>query len=58
MDTIFFQSSYEYDFKTICILSKNSSDILFHSSSVAVLSEPTFGWEVSFVLFLKTPHIV
>ena len=26
----------------------NSSDILFHSSSVAVLSEPIFGWEVGF----------
>ena len=35
----------------------NSSDILFHSSSIAVLSEPIFGWEVAFVLFSITPHI-
>ena len=35
----------------------NSSDILFHSSSIAVLSEPIFGWEVTFVLFSKTPNI-
>ena len=35
----------------------NSSDILFHSSSIAVLSEPIFRWEVAFVLFSKTLHI-
>ena len=29
----------------------NSSDILFYSSSKAVLKEPIFGWEVVFVLF-------
>ena len=29
----------------------NSSEILFHSSSIAVLSEPIFGWEVVFVLY-------
>ena len=36
----------------------NSSDILFHSFSQAVLSEPIFGWEVAPVLFSKSPHIV
>ena len=35
----------------------NSSDILFHSSLITVLSEPIFGWEAAFVLFSKTPHI-
>ena len=35
----------------------NSSDILFHSSSIVVLSEPIFRWEVAFVLFSKMPHI-
>ena len=34
-----------------------SSDILFHSSLIAVLSEPIFRPEVAFVLFSKTPHI-
>ena len=38
-----------------CNFKLNSSDILFHSSSIAVLSEPIFGWEV--VLFSKTLHI-
>ena len=32
-------------------------DILFHSSSIAVLNKPIFGWEVAFVLFSKTLHI-
>ena len=38
----------------------NSSDILFHSSSIAVLSEPIFGREVAFVLFclLKYPYSI
>ena len=31
----------------------NSSDILFHSSSIALFSEPIFGWEVAVVLFSK-----
>ena len=35
----------------------NSSDILFHSLSIAVLSKPMFEWEVAFVLFSKMPHI-
>ena len=35
----------------------NSSDILFHSSSIAVLSEPIFQWKVTCVLFSKMPHI-
>ena len=35
----------------------NSSDILFYSSSIAVLSKPIFGWQVAFVLFSKTLHI-
>ena len=40
----------------------NSSDILIHSSSMAVLSEPIFGSEVAFVFFFffffsKTPCI-
>ena len=34
-----------------------SSDILFHSSSIAVLNQPIFGWDVAFSLFSKTPHI-
>ena len=36
----------------------NSPDILFHSSLIAILSEPIFEWEVAFVLFRKTPDIV
>ena len=40
-----FQLLYQHAFKT------NSSDILFHSSSIAVFSKPIFGWEVAFVLF-------
>ena len=32
----------------------NSSDILFPSFSIAVLSKPIFGLEVAFVLFSKT----
>ena len=32
----------------------NSSNILFHSFSVAVLSDPIFESEVAFVLFSKT----
>ena len=35
----------------------NSSDILFPSFSIAVLSESIFGWEVEFVLFSKMPYI-
>ena len=35
----------------------NSSDTLFHSSSVAVLIEPIYEWEAAFLLFSKTPHI-
>ena len=35
----------------------NSSDILFHFFSIAVLSKPIFGWEVAFVLFSKMHHI-
>ena len=35
----------------------NYSDILFHSSSITILSEPIFGWEIAFILFSKTPHI-
>ena len=32
----------------------NLSEILFHSSSIALLlSEPIFGWEVAYVLFSK-----
>ena len=33
----------------------NSSDIWFCSSSIVVLSEPIFEWEIAFVLFSKTP---
>ena len=32
----------------------NSIDILFHFSSIAVLIEPIFWWEVAFVSFSKT----
>ena len=35
----------------------NSSNILFHSSSIAVLSVPIFRWEIAFVLFSQMPHI-
>ena len=39
-----FQSLYQHAFEPIVHASKiNSSDILFHSSSIAVLSEPIFG---------------
>ena len=31
--------------------------ILFHSSSIALLSEPIFVSEGAFVLFFKMPHI-
>ena len=48
----FFQLLYQHGFKV------NSSDILFYSSSIAVLSEPIFGWEVEFILFSETPHMV
>ena len=34
----------------------NSSDILFQSSSIPVLSEPIFGLDVAFVLFSKMPN--
>ena len=33
----------------------NYSAILFNTSSIAVLSEPIFGWNVSFVLFSIHP---
>ena len=36
----------------------NSSDISIHSSSIAVLREPTFGWDVEIGLFSKTLHII
>ena len=46
-------------FEMICMPSKYIfSDILFHSSSIAVLSETIFWWEVAFVLVSKKPHIV
>ena len=35
----------------------NSQNILFYSSSIVVLSEPIFRWEVVFVMFSKTPNI-
>ena len=43
----FFHLLYQHTFKT------NSSDILFRSFSIAVLSETIFGWEVVFDLFSK-----
>ena len=36
----------------------DSSDILYHSSSIAGLNEPIFGLEVTIVLLSKRPHIV
>ena len=58
MATIFFQLFYQHALEMTCIAFKiNSSDILFHSSSIAVLSEQIFGWEVAFVLFSKMPHM-
>ena len=52
MATIFFSmilsTRIRNDFNTFKI---NSSDILFHSLLIAILSEPIFGWEVAFVLF-------
>ena len=35
----------------------NSSDILFYSFLIAVLSKPIFGQEVAYVLFSQSPHI-
>ena len=35
----------------------NSSEILFHSSLISILSEPIIEWEVAFVLVCKTPYI-
>ena len=35
----------------------NSSDILFHSSSITVLSEPIFGREAAFVLLSKKNNL-
>ena len=35
----------------------NSEDILYHFSSIAVLNETVFGWEVAFVLFSKTRYL-
>ena len=51
---LMYQHTFENDLHAFKI---NSSDILFHSSSI-VLSEPIFGWEVAFVLFSKTSYIV
>ena len=34
-----------------------TSGILLYSSSIAVLKEPIFGWEVAFILFSKMSHI-
>ena len=35
----------------------DSSYILFHSPSIAVLSESIFGWEVDFVLLSQTLYV-
>ena len=45
---------FRNDFHTFKI---NSSDILFHSSSISPLAELNFGYEVAFVLFSKAPHV-
>ena len=46
-----------HPFETILHTFKiNSSDILFHSSSIAVVSEPIFEGEVAFLLVCETPH--
>ena len=50
--SIFFQWLYLQN--DLHIYEIKSSDILFHSSSIAVLSKPLFGWEVELVLFSKT----
>ena len=34
----------------------NSSDILFNSFSIAIISESIFEWEVAFVWFCKKRH--
>ena len=37
----------------------NSTDIIFHSSSIADLSEPTFRWEVTyFLLYKNSPYSI
>ena len=36
----------------------NSSDILFYPTSTVVLSKLIFWWEIAFLSFTKTPHIV
>ena len=36
----------------------NSSHILFRSFSFAILSESILRWNVAFLLFPETPHIV
>ena len=51
MATIF-QLLYQYAFKI------NSSDILFHFSSITVPSKPIFRWKVAAILFSKMPYIV
>ena len=56
MATIFFSIIVLTHLRNACLQNK-FIDILFHSFSIAVLSEPMFGWEVAFVLFFKTPHI-
>ena len=37
--------------------SKDSSHILFYSSSIVLLNEPIFGWAVTYVLLSKMPYI-
>ena len=58
MATIFFSIIVSTRFrKDLQAFQINSSDILFRSSSKAVLSELISGCEVAFVLFSKTPCI-
>ena len=59
MDTIFFSIFVSTRLRNdLHALRIDSSDVLFHSSSIAVSSEPIFRWEVAFVLFFsKTLHI-
>ena len=58
MATIFFQLLTQFTFENdLHAFNLNSSYILLHYFSIAVLSEPIFGWEVALILFSKTPQI-
>ena len=57
MATIFFIIETKRHRNGLHAFKINSSDILFHSSSIVVLSKQIFRCEVAFVLFSRTPYI-